>query len=50
MAKFFGDIYFTETQETAPGVWKSILTKRKYYGDVVRNSKRFTQGNRLMTI
>ena len=40
MAKWFGEIGFAETVETSPGVYKEQFTKRKYYGDVIRNSRR----------
>lgn len=41
MAKFFGAIGF-ESQETEikPGVWKTSIVERQYYGDVVRNTRR----------
>lgn len=40
MAKFYGEIGFAETVETAPSVWAEQLTKRHYYGDLVRNTRR----------
>lgn len=40
MAKWFGEIGFGETSETSPGVWTETVTSRKYYGDLVRNSRR----------
>lgn len=39
--KFYGPIGFTETVETSPGVWKEVLVPHNYYGDVVRNSRRY---------
>lgn len=39
--KFYGPIGFTETVETAPGVWEEVLVPHNYYGDVVRNSRRY---------
>lgn len=39
--KFYGPIGFTETVETAPGVWEEVLVSHNYYGDVVRNSRRY---------
>ena len=43
MAKWYGKVGYisTEEVETAPGVWKAIPTEREYYGDLVRNHKRF---------
>ena len=42
MAKWYGKIGYSETVETAPGVWKPHDTIREYYGDVLRNSTRWT--------
>lgn len=39
MAKFFGEIGFAETVETAPGVWVEQITKRQYFGDVIQNTR-----------
>jgi hypothetical protein len=41
MAKWFGKIGYSETVETAPGVWTPQNTIREYYGDVVRNTTRW---------
>jgi len=41
MAKYCGIVGFMETVETSPGVWTEQITERKYYGDLVRNRKRF---------
>ena len=40
MAKWFGAIGFAETVETTPGVWEEQITKRNYYGDLNRNTRR----------
>ena len=40
MAKFFGTIGFSETIETTPGVWEPKVTKRKYFGDIIDQSRR----------
>ena len=42
MAKWYGKIGYSETVETAPGVWMPQDTVREYYGDVLRNSTRWT--------
>lgn len=39
--KFYGPIGFAETVETSPGVWEEVLVPHNYYGDVVRNSRRY---------
>ena len=41
MAKFYGKIgYAGEEVETKPGVWNDVIVVRKYYGDIVRNSRK----------
>lgn len=40
MAKWFGAIGFAETVETVPGVWEEQITKRNYYGELTRNTRR----------
>ena len=47
MAKFFGRIGYVLTEETAPGVWSPVSKTREYYGDIVRNSRRFDQGSNV---
>lgn len=44
MAKFYGEIGYGESVETAPGVWEDAITERKYYGDVVRNIRKLQEG------
>lgn len=40
MAKFFGVIGFEQTVEVTPGRWEEKITKREYYGDLTRNTRR----------
>ena len=40
MAKWFGIVGYADTVETAPGVHKEIISERKYYGDVIRNTQK----------
>lgn len=40
MAKYCGNIGFIETVETTPGVWTDNIVERKYFGDILRNTKR----------
>ncbi len=44
MAKFYGEIGYGETVETAPGVWEDQITEKSYYGDVIRNSRQLKEG------
>lgn len=41
MAKWFGKVGYSETVETAPGVWDPQDTVHEYYGEVKRNSTRW---------
>lgn len=51
MAKFFGKIGFSVTSEydpiNHPGVWKESITERDYYGDIIRVSRRWENGEHL---
>ena len=40
MATFCGIIGFAETADTAPGVWREVITEHRYKGDVVRNIRK----------
>lgn len=44
MAKFYGKIGYSKTEETAPGVWTEVITERYYSGDVLRNTRRWQSG------
>lgn len=41
MPKFFGKIGFFKNEETAPGIWTERIVEREYYGDLVRDNRRF---------
>ena len=45
MGKWYGVIGYSITTETAPGIWSNIDIEREYYGDVVRNSNRWSQNS-----
>ena len=47
MAKWFGVVGFAETVETAPDVWVEQITKRSYYGDLLRNNRRLQASDQL---
>lgn len=42
MTRWFGKVGYSETVETAPGVWMTQDTIHEYYGDVVRNATRWS--------
>lgn len=51
MARFHGEVGFLRTVEedpiNHPGVWVEKLTPKKYYGDVLSNSRRWNQNGTL---
>lgn len=42
MGKWFGNVGYGVTEEVRPGVWKDDITVRQYFGDVIRNSSRWS--------
>lgn len=48
MPKFYGDIGYAGDQvETAPGVWEDTIIVRKHKGDVIRNSRKLEEGDKV---
>ena len=47
MAKFYGKVGYTETTETAAGVWTEGVTERNYSGDIIKNTRRWQNGDNL---
>ena len=41
MNRWYGKVGYSETVETASGVWAPQDTIREYYGDVIRNTTRW---------
>lgn len=44
MTRFSGKVGYGVTVETNPGVQEDVITEFTYYGDVVRNSLKFREG------
>lgn len=44
MAKFCGIVGFAETKETGRSVYDEVITERKYYGDIIRNTRKLENG------
>lgn len=42
MAKWYGKIGYIIPVQTAPGVWKNKDEVRQYYGDLMRNTSRWS--------
>lgn len=40
MARFYGKVGYAVPTETAPGVVTDVITEYSYYGDVVRNTRK----------
>lgn len=49
MAKFHGKIGFAHSEESpaGSGIWKKIVTDREYSGDVIRESRQFSNSNQV---
>jgi len=46
MAKFYGNIGYSKTIQTEPGIWEETIIEKPYYGDLVKNiSKYQSSGN-----
>lgn len=42
MSKWYGNVGYSTSVETAPGVWSNVDVERKYFGDVLRNTSRWS--------
>lgn len=47
MAKISGVIGYRTSTETAPGVWKSSIVERPYYGDLLKNTRRLQSTDKV---
>lgn len=47
MARFHGRVGYGETVETAPGVWEDQIVEHSYFGDVLRNTRKSSEGEYL---
>lgn len=49
MAKYYGSIGygFSKEDPNDPGVFDQVITERNYYGDVIRNARRWENGEHL---
>ncbi len=44
MAKFYGRVGFVTMVETAPDIWESVETPKEYFGDLIRDQRRWMNG------
>jgi hypothetical protein len=47
MAKWYGKVGYIATTETEPGYYETCPVERQYYGDVLRNTSRWTPSGNL---
>jgi hypothetical protein len=47
MARFYGEVGYGETVETVPGVKVDQITEVSYYGDVFKNIRHITEGEKV---
>lgn len=47
MGKFYGKIGYAIMSETAPDSYQDVITVRNYYGDVIRATKKWENGQGL---
>lgn len=47
MAKFSGIVGYAHAEIVAPGVYEDVVTEHSYLGDVVRNSRRLREGDKV---
>jgi hypothetical protein len=47
MAKFQGKVGYGELAEVAQGVWEEVITEKSYFGDVLRNTRRLREGEKV---
>lgn len=45
MARYCGKLGFVKQIETKPGTWTEDIEERTYYGDVLRNIRRFSDND-----
>lgn len=39
MGKWYGVIGYIKPEQTSPGVYSDVVTERNYYGDIIRQSR-----------
>jgi hypothetical protein len=49
MARFYGEVGYADTVENPAnsGIWTDIITEYSYFGDVVRNTKKFDSSDKI---
>lgn len=47
MARFCGIIGYVKTEETTPGVWVEITKERRYTGDILKDTRQWSNGDKV---
>ena len=47
MAKWYNVIGWGENVEISPGVWELQIIEKKYFGEVIRNTRRLSENEKL---
>lgn len=47
MTRFHGEVGYGESVEVSAGVYDDVITERVYSGDVVRNTRRLLEGQKV---
>lgn len=47
MARWYGEIGFGETVETAPSVFSEKIVPRKYFGEIIRNNRKLQTADKV---
>ncbi len=47
MAKFYGIIGYIKTVERKPGIWKPEEIRKKYFGDLIRNTSGYESSGQV---
>lgn len=48
MVRYHGIIGYGQTAEVRPGVWEDVITERRLFGDVLRPSRSFDTGDKVI--
>lgn len=47
MARFYGKVGYGENVDKGNGKWETVITEKNYSGDVVRNFRRYVEGEKV---
>jgi len=45
MNRFHGAIGYGQSVQSAPGVWKDVITEVSYFGNITRNTRQLREGS-----